>query len=261
MKSLYSILSVITLAVSAAACSSSGDDKGADDMVGAQQSSLTCAAGEMRACPCLGQGMGMQSCTPSGGYGPCMNCPAAPPSMAATGGTSAPPTMVVKDAGKPPVMVQDAGAKPKDAGSSDAAAEDGGMVSLPAGAEPGVSCGVGLPTLCALDGEKCCVRSLQTDTCIADDAKCTCDLDGCTVMEARCDGPEDCTNGQVCCGTLLQSGSGYQDFTCAAQCQSSGNQRIACHEDDAPCPSGMVCANSQLLTNVQVCVDPASLQQ
>ena len=31
--------------------------------------------------------------------------------------------------------------------------------------------------------------------------------------------------------------------------------------DETPCPNGMVCANSQLLTNVQVCIDPSSIDQ
>jgi hypothetical protein len=105
------------------------------------------------------------------------------------------------------------------------------------------------------------VRSLQTDSCIAADAACDCPLDGCTTMEARCDGPEDCADGQVCCGTLANNGMGYQAFVCASSCMANGNQRVACHGEETPCPSGLICANSQLLTNVQVCIDPASIDQ
>ena len=126
---------------------------------------------------------------------------------------------------------------------------------------PGTSCGVGLPSLCAQGSEKCCTRSLEADTCIATDAECTCALQGCTVMEAFCDGPEDCADGEVCCGTLAQSGAGYDSFVCATQCMSTGNQRVACHADETECPAGDICANSQLLTNVQVCIDPATIEQ
>ena len=128
-----------------------------------------------------------------------------------------------------------------------------------AAAEPGVSCGVGLPVLCELEAEKCCVRSLETDTCIEASAMCACGKQGCTVMEARCDGPEDCPTGQVCCGTL--AGNSYHQFVCAASCMASGQQRVACHETDPKCPGNFICANSQLLTNVQVCIDPASIEQ
>jgi hypothetical protein len=102
---------------------------------------------------------------------------------------------------------------------------------------------------------------LETDTCIGADEQCSCGLGNCETMEAFCDGPEDCGDGEVCCGTLSQSGSGYDTFVCAASCQSSGNQRVACHEQDPKCTGGDICANSQLLTNVQVCIDPATIQQ
>jgi hypothetical protein len=160
-----------------------------------------------------------------------------------------------------------------EAGASGAAgtagAADGGMQNgldgsepMPAGdVAPGVSCGVGLVTQCAQDTEKCCVRSLETDTCIPSGETCSCGLANCDTMEAHCDGPEDCGSGEVCCGTLSQSGAGYDSFECATSCQSTGNQRIACHEQDPKCTGGDICANSQLLTNVQVCIDPASIQQ
>jgi hypothetical protein len=36
---------------------------------------------------------------------------------------------------------------------------------------------------------------------------------------------------------------------------------VACHEGETTCPNGLICANSQLLTNVQICIDPATIEQ
>jgi hypothetical protein len=99
----------------------------------------------------------------------------------------------------------------------------------------------------------------MTDTCIGVSEACDCPLAGCSVMTAVCDGPEDCPEGQQCCGTL--SGSSYSAFACAASCDYRGTQRIACHQGEETCPAGNVCANSQLLTNLQVCIDPATIEQ
>jgi hypothetical protein len=133
----------------------------------------------------------------------------------------------------------------------------------------GTRCGVGLPVTCALGIEKCCIRSLETDHCIAMDAPCTCEARGCTTLEAHCDGPEDCSQGQVCCGTLQDSTSPefsdqanrYMEFTCQANCDHKRTQRIACHQADPQCPVGTICANSQLLTNLQICIDPSTIGQ
>jgi hypothetical protein len=245
----------IALALLIGACSG-GEPAGRQDQ---RSAALMCAPGTARPCPCAGtnMSMGTQSCDATGrSYSACIGCPAlsarplpptaggATPSIAGAGGGAAPTT--------------DAGA----AGNDAAAQSDGSNPTLDqGGAVPGTSCGVGLPALCAPGREKCCVRSLAADTCIAADAACDCELDGCTVMEAYCDGPEDCAAGEVCCGTLASDSSGYESFACATQCQSTGNQRAACHVDESECPSSYICANSQLLTNVQVCIDPASIEQ
>jgi hypothetical protein len=251
----------ITLAITALAVACSSADDGDDDAQGQpQNNALTCIAGELHPCACLGQAtIGMQSCNITGnGYGVCTGCPA--PSAAGSGGMSGAVNTggTIADAGKPETGGTGGIV---DAGKHDAAVHEDSSVSLPGGAEPGVSCGVGLPALCELTTEKCCVRSLQTDSCIAADASCDCAVDGCMTMEAHCDGPEDCASGEVCCGTLAQSGDGYEDFVCAATCAATGNQRQACHDGETECPQGLECANSQLLTNVQICIDPASIEQ
>jgi hypothetical protein len=233
---------------------------------------LSCVPNVPRACPCIGQGigqpMGTQACNPTGnGYSACTGCP--PPlvqSVAGAGGVAGTAPGAAGSSGAAGGSSGSAGRAPMTSGAGGSSATDGGVDS---GSEPtptsgavrGISCGVGLPTLCEIGKQKCCVRSLETDTCIEASAMCDCELQNCTTMETHCDGPEDCESGQVCCGTLAQNGAGYDDFVCAAQCQGTGQQRVACHEGETMCPSGLTCANSQLLTNVQICIDPATIEQ
>jgi hypothetical protein len=250
---------VLALLTMMAACA---EDPAADPQQPAPP--LMCAPGSQRACPCpgAGPGTGMQSCDPTGrSYGACTGCPppqASPMQTPPVAGGVAAPIAGAGAGGAIAPDVTDGGM----AGSDASMQSDGSAPTLDqGGAVAGTSCGVGLPSLCAKDSEKCCVRSLATDTCIAADAACECELPGCTVMEAHCDGPEDCADGEVCCGTLASNGAGYESFMCAAQCMSSGSQRVACHADATECPGNDICANSQLLTNVQVCIDPATIEQ
>lgn len=211
---------------------------------------LPCEPATTVPCPCIGGGMGAQTCGADGAsYEPCTGClPAAPslaPPTSGSGGGVAPDATTAPDAGL------------------DASSELGS--SGDAGPGLGPSCGVGLPILCELDVELCCVRSLATDTCVPADVagRCSCDLADCQVLEVRCDGPEDCLPGEVCCGTL-SGGSVYTSFECSAECRYTSDQRQACHVGTDTCPATPtphVCANSQLLTNVQVCIDPATIEQ
>lgn len=252
----------LPLALLIAACSADGGGGGGGGSSPQAAALMMCVPGMPRACPCAGTltSTGMQTCDASGrSYGPCTGCPpqaGTPSQVPPAAGTAGQPSAGAS--GGPAPASDDAGA----AGGGGAATGDAGEPTLDqGGAVPGTSCGVGLPALCADDTEKCCVRSLDTDVCIAADAACACELEGCTVMEAYCDGPEDCAAGEVCCGTLASNSAGYVSFECATQCMSSGNQRVACHVNATECPAGDICANSQLLTNVQVCIDPATIMQ
>lgn len=223
---------------------------------------LSCTPNEPRACACPEGGSGVQACADSGSaYGPCQDCvqPTAPSAAPAAPATLEllPDTATRTNQQELDVEGSFAG----DAGASSPTKAPAVDTSAPVPSEPrvGASCGVGLPLTCQPEAEKCCVRSLATDTCIAIDEPCGCDVRGCTTLEVRCDGPEDCDDGQVCCGTLM--GFGYAEFSCRAGCAFGGTQRIACHEVDPECPSGTVCSNSQILTNVQVCIDPSTIEQ
>jgi len=187
-----------------------------------------CEPFEARACPCIGGGMGTQTCSRSGhAFGACRGC-----------------------------AMDD-----RDGGASLATLDDGTAFD-PRVPLPGSVCGVGLPVLCEPQHQKCCARSLSVDTCIEEDEQCTCPFAECDVVEVHCDGPEDCAEGEVCCGTLEFEDGGaahYSEFSCAAKCTEQ--QNLACHEHGQICPSGLLCADSQLIPNVQICIDPVSLQQ
>ena len=156
------------------------------------------------------------------------------------------------------------GGRGADAGTVDAAIDSGGGIETgePGSPDPlpdvqGIACGVGLPDLCDVASEKCCKRSLSVDTCIPVATACECDAENCETLEARCDGPEDCAQGQLCCagGT---SRNAYTGFSCATSCSSTSRQ--ACHAD-GDCPAQLTCAISQILASVSVCTDPRSLEQ
>jgi hypothetical protein len=182
-----------------------------------------CMPGAARVCPCFGGGMGSQFCDESGTrYAECIGCPDGA-----------------------------AGARSTTSTTSDQP-----------GIAPGVACGVAFPVLCAPQRETCCVRSLSVDSCIPSDSGCGCGMLDCVATAVRCDGPEDCPSGQSCCGQPAldaDDADGYASFACADRCAVSQHQ--ACHAGQTTCPSGLVCTNSQYLTNMQVCVDPASLAQ
>jgi hypothetical protein len=189
---------------------------------GAAADSSRCVPLSVRGCPCYDGSVGRQVCDDSGRrYSACTSC------------------------------------------------DEGGAQSVPGygdnlGAAKGVMCGVAFPVLCAAKSETCCVRSLSVDSCIPSSSGCACGTLECVATAVRCDGPEDCNKDEVCCGTPAldaNDADGYKSFTCAKSCSQPLHQRMACHLGETSCPAGLVCSNSQYLTNMQVCVDPATLAQ
>jgi len=266
MKTSKAMRGLVLWATALVACG--GNDADGSNGSSHMNSSLQapgCAASELRPCPCPGAvatpAMGTQTCDAGGrNFGVCMGCPGndAWPT-AGSGAVGGSPDGGNAGAGGMAGTTADTGGGGPDGGAQGMPDASG---PAPAGeVAPGVSCGVGLVTQCAPDTEKCCVRSLETDTCIDSAEACTCSLQDCDTLEVQCDGPEDCADGQVCCGTLSGGGAGYDIFVCATTCDGQGQQRVACHEQDPQCTGGDICANSQLLTNVQVCIDPATIQQ
>ena len=188
-----------------------------------------CKPFEARACPCVGGGMGTQTCSRSGhAFGACRGCATDDP----------------------------------DGGASLATLDDGSAFD-PRVPLPGSVCGVGLPVLCEPQRQKCCARSLSVDTCIADGRAVHVRV--CGVRRGR--GALRRSRGLRRRRGLLRHARisrtavprTTRNFWCAAQCTKQ--QNLACHEHGQLCPSGLLCADSQLIPNVQVCIDPASLDQ
>jgi len=274
------ILTGLTLCASA--CGSDESDDPAPKQA-ASQSALRCKPGEPRACPCLGGGMGMQSCDVSGAsFSACTGCQAV---MAMTGGRAA--SAGTSAAGVGGKGISGAGGVGGSGGAGIGSASlagrggaggagGGGAPASQAGkpsqlpAAKGVSCGVGLPVQCQPDTEKCCKRSLSVDSCEAVATACECDEQDCTTVDVRCDGPEDCPSGQLCCASDGSSGGGsgrmrfpgaavrYTAFACAASCSSATRQ--ACHSM-TDCPSQLTCAIDQVLASISTCTDPNFLEQ
>jgi hypothetical protein len=95
----------------------------------------------------------------------------------------------------------------------------------------GILCGWGI---CAIGEEMCCVTGSAPDQeCVAVDVtRPRCDF------AARCDGPEDCGNGQQCC---MPSGAIIQSYCVAGACPAG---RALCHPGDTCARSGETCCLS-----------------
>jgi hypothetical protein len=100
-----------------------------------------------------------------------------------------------------------------------------------------VSCGgmLGAEIPCDLASESCCVTGFASDaaTCHAGTA-CTAG----TGNRAVCDGPEDCSGGQVCCVDIV---NGTTACINAATCPLTAPFQM-CHSD-ADCPAGQTCGS------------------
>lgn len=240
---------------------------------GSGRGSTPCSAGQQRACPCAGGGFGTQSCDAKGsGFGVCNACP--PATTLGVAGMPGPLTSAGNGAragagagaGAAGGSAGRAGGGAGQGGSGGAGAAGarvagaGGVSSDgkpdPLSAERGATCGVGLPKQCNPDTEKCCKRSLATDSCIPKAQACACDEDNCSVISVACDGPEDCASGQVCCAA--GSSRTLTEFSCASSCSSASRQ--ACHAK-TDCSSSLTCAISQQLPSISVCTDPRTLEQ
>jgi hypothetical protein len=140
------------------------------------------------------------------------------------------------------------GGAPSGGGSAGIGGDGGGTGGNPAAGT--ISCG-GVNN-CARPDNFCCVflsGSFPAPTCQANAAPC---FPG---SEVYCDGPEDCINGTVCCGQVVNSrfGQAYNDLKCvpANECVYSQGRRLICGHEK--CPSGLSCKPSTLLPDINVC--------
>jgi hypothetical protein len=98
-----------------------------------------------------------------------------------------------------------------------------------------VACGTAQqPMTCSLPGSACCdfAPGAGSDYCFAV-AGGTCEGG----VPIACDGPEDCSGGNVCCYDSSTGSSCAPPVECA-----SGSSAIMCHlGDDSPCGAGSHC--------------------
>ena len=114
-------------------------------------------------------------------------------------------------------------------GTAGASGSDG-SVAVPF--EPGVVHCVATND-CSLLTKHCCVSTQGTATCEGLTVAC-----GGLSADIRCDGPEDCDQGEVCCGELTLG-----QYVTLAECRSTcaSPDVIACGGEQTACPSGDSC--------------------
>lgn len=58
-----------------------------------------------------------------------------------------------------------------------------------------------------------------------------------------CNGPEDCSGGDVCCGTLNANLTQFTTTKCESpsNCQYAAGKRVMCYLNPGACPSGYIC--------------------
>ncbi|WP_053232668.1 hypothetical protein [Sandaracinus amylolyticus] len=94
--------------------------------------------------------------------------------------------------------------------------------------DPGqVGCG---SMTCNVPAQTCCTQ-LSGQTCVAP-SSCS----GGLAAPGNCDGPEDCSDGQLCCAP-----SGFADLTTGTTCAASCGSRHAMCQTDADCSGGATC--------------------
>jgi hypothetical protein len=114
-----------------------------------------------------------------------------------------------------------------------------------------VHCG---SSACTVPNNYCCqyvVSAGYSPTCLSTGQPCN------QGSEAYCDGPEDCSAGDVCCGQIVQINNQnyYNVIKCTPgnQCDYQQNYRVFCNGNQGACPSGTTCKSSSILGDYQVC--------
>lgn len=96
-----------------------------------------------------------------------------------------------------------------------------------------------------------------TATPLADAGAAMCFLE----VAMDCDGDEDCTGSQVCCGNFDSNAFTYTSITCQDSCLEADSQYKLCHAGET-CPDAtQECRRSQVIPHdfVTVCAPPANV--
>lgn len=123
----------------------------------------------------------------------------------------------------------------------------GGAPSGGTGGGSGVGTGPCGTLTCAFSaGDACCkaenVPLYCSNQTLSNPCKCTGIL--CDTLELKCDGPEDCSAGKVCCAERGLTSSTWDVVECRETCKSDSigaTRRELCHPGGKPCPAGAQC--------------------
>jgi hypothetical protein len=123
-----------------------------------------------------------------------------------------------------------------DASDESAAAHVAGMV--PCGAQQ-----------CSVFANQCCAQPIQ-DAAAATQCAPTCKVG----LPVSCDGPEDCTQGKICCAAGTNA-VGYVSLECTAAPSCTMKNQVVCRTS-ADCPdAGRCTAVQQFTLPFRVCLD------
>ncbi|HRI70206.1 MAG TPA: hypothetical protein PK156_38510, partial [Polyangium sp.] len=88
---------------------------------------------------------------------------------------------------------------------------------------------------CVGDGEACCL-----DPDVPENSAC---FTGgtCTSIRAQCDGPEDCANGEICCGYVDFSQVALAEIKCSSSCVDVNRVMCSPNNSSSSCSSPMQC--------------------
>ena len=133
-----------------------------------------------------------------------------------------------------------------DGGGGTGGASSGGASSGGTGGSSGTTVSCGSKT-CSVPATFCCNFYNQPDQCMAPGATCGYGVD------VACDGPEDCSGGKICCGTLFIQGSNksYQKLSCETSC-TGNDKRVICGASGT-CSGSSKCGASEILPEYKDC--------
>ncbi len=96
--------------------------------------------------------------------------------------------------------------------------------------------------------QNCCLLNPGQEYCTPKATPCACTGANCDATTVSCDGPEDCSGGQICCGTFSQQANAYTTLKCQSTCGGQWEREI-CKPNGTCTTSGQTCSQSSFLTS------------
>ena len=138
-------------------------------------------------------------------------------------------------------------------GGTGATSSGGGTGGGSGGGPPGIGTGPCGALSCAFSaGDACCKADGKPLYCSNTKLSNPCKCSGvvCHEIEIKCDGPEDCSAGKVCCAEKGLVSSTWDLLECRETCASDrvgATRREVCHPGGKACASGTACSPDSAL--------------